>query len=502
VPAGPNRLRLEHLIGQLGSDLFARREQASRELADWGAPALPWLREALRSPDREVVRRAEACIEQIEAGPGAALPLAALRLLVRRRPAGAVEVLLDFVPYADDQEVEAEVLAALGALGVHRGQGEPALVAALRDPLPARRAAAAAVLAHHGDRAQQEAVRPLLADADAGVRFRAAQGLLLSGDRSAVPVLVRLLGEAPLPLAWRAEELLLRVAGDGGPAVSVGAGQAQERRRATAAWEAWWRERGATLDLAGLEGRQGRLTVVVEPEAGSVWECGPDGKPRWQLRGLQGPMDARMLLGGRVLIPEIQGQRVTERDRTGKILWEKRLPGEFPLACQRLPGGHTFIATRQRLLEVHPDGSEVSSQNPPGDFIVIAAERLSDGGLVCLSSAGVVLELDSTGKTRKFFSLGQPAGGWGSVEKLANGHYLVALAALPDGAREVDGGGKTLWHYALPQAGPGYATRLADGSTLIADATPAGHRILIVDRGGKVLWEQPTTGRPLRARRQ
>ena len=39
-----------------------------------------------------------------------------------------------------------------------------------------------------------------------------------------------------------------------------------------------------------------------------LWEFGPDGKARWKLDRLLGPMDAQVLPSGRVLIAEYQGQ--------------------------------------------------------------------------------------------------------------------------------------------------------------------------------------------------
>jgi PQQ-like domain len=499
-PAEADQRRLEQLIRQLGSEDFAEREQASRALVAWGPGALPLLKHALESEDREVVRRAKACLEQIGRRSETALVTSALHLLVRREPPGAVEALLAFAPSAQDPAVEGELLAALGTLGRCRGEMNPALVAALGAEAPARRAVAAYVLAAQGDDVQQESVRRLLDDPAPQVRLRAAHGLLVARDRSACPALIRLLREAPRPLAWQAEELLFRVAGDRGPAVSLGTGTAEARDRAATAWGAWWRQQGGTLDLNGWQERPGRLTLIVEPEAGTVWECGPDGSRRWELRGLQGPMDALVLSEGRVLIPEIQGQRVTERTFTGEVLWQKQLPKEFPCACQRLPNGDTFIATRQRLLEVRPDGAEVWSRNPPADFIVIAARWLPDAHVICLSSQGVVLELDPAGQTLQTVPLGAPTGGWGSVDKLANGHYLVALESVPDGVREVDEHGDSVWRHPLPKAGPGYATPLASGDILIADAS--GHRVLVVNRRGEVLWSQETAGRPVRAHRR
>jgi hypothetical protein len=79
------------------------------------------------------------------------------------------------------------------------------------------------------------------------VRLRAAQGLLAARERAALPALAALVGEAPLPLAVRADELLACVAGPRAPRVF--GTDAAARRRMRAAWETWVRLHGPA-DLA------------------------------------------------------------------------------------------------------------------------------------------------------------------------------------------------------------------------------------------------------------
>ena len=52
------QLPTKKMIGLLGSDLFAQREMAHRELAKVGKPALPFLRKLKDHPDLEVRWRA------------------------------------------------------------------------------------------------------------------------------------------------------------------------------------------------------------------------------------------------------------------------------------------------------------------------------------------------------------------------------------------------------------------------------------------------------------
>lgn len=146
--------KVRTLIRKLGDDSFKVREQASKDLVALGAVAIPLLRAATRDDDDEVARRARSCLRQIRARAGetpvnAATIGAAVRLLALRQPAGAAEVLLNYLPGADP-EVAGEVRAALFALAQQEGKPNPVLLKALDDKDPARRAAAAAALGKDG----------------------------------------------------------------------------------------------------------------------------------------------------------------------------------------------------------------------------------------------------------------------------------------------------------------------------------------------------------------
>jgi SAM-dependent methyltransferase len=264
TPSEADRATIPTLVRRLADPAFAVRERASADLAALGKSAVPFLRKATQDPDREVARRAELCLQAIETEAARGLVAAAARLLKARKPARAAEVLLDFLPFADDEE-EKEVLAALKETGVREGGADAVLVAALKDRDSLRRAGAALCVGQSGETEQRRMVRPLLSDPDAKVRLRAAQGLVAGKDKGAVPVLVALLGEAPLPLALQAEDLLGRIAGDQSPDISLGG---TDRRKCQEAWARWWNARGAEVDLARVEARRPRLPPIPPVPAG------------------------------------------------------------------------------------------------------------------------------------------------------------------------------------------------------------------------------------------
>jgi hypothetical protein len=243
-----DRGRVGSFIQQLGANAFGVREQAAKNLLAFGAPILPQLQEALSHPDAEVRHRIKECIESIQNSPAAGQAAAAARLLRARRPNHAVSVLLAYVPFANDDRVEEEVLTTLLALGVRDGAIDRALPAALKDKEAARRAAAALVVGRSGNPAEHAAVLSLLTDPEAKVRLRAAQGVIAGRNKNGVPVLVGLLLDAPLPLAEQAEDLLVCLAGSRAPAVALAA-DAAARKRCREAWDGWWKSNKATFDM-------------------------------------------------------------------------------------------------------------------------------------------------------------------------------------------------------------------------------------------------------------
>jgi hypothetical protein len=64
-PTEGTEKKIEEAIKQLGSDTFAQREAASKELAKMGAPAYWALKKVVTDPDKEVARRASILVKQL-----------------------------------------------------------------------------------------------------------------------------------------------------------------------------------------------------------------------------------------------------------------------------------------------------------------------------------------------------------------------------------------------------------------------------------------------------
>lgn len=230
--------RLEKLVHQLGSDSFPLRQKAALELKAAGPRAIPFLQKGMQKADLEMTRRAEDCLGAIKSW--STQSRAAARLLALRRPEGAAAVVLDFLPLADDEILEDELVNTLAIVGLHKGKADPVLVKAVKDAAPAKRSAAARVLGGSTDAQHRLAVRPLLADADARVRLRAALALAKMQDGEAIPVLIDMLAESPPAQCQPMEAVLMELAGPWAPTVTLLQDDDISRRIRRGVWAAWW----------------------------------------------------------------------------------------------------------------------------------------------------------------------------------------------------------------------------------------------------------------------
>src|SRR5262249_37834360 len=144
----------------------------------------------------QAATRARQILELVEGPRAASLPIEAARLLAARKPAGAAEVLLAYLPFADNDLVVEELETALVAVALREGKPDPAILAALKDPRAIRRGTSARVLCQAGGPAGHQAVRPLLKDPEPTVRLKAALALASTSDTEAIAVLIDMLADA------------------------------------------------------------------------------------------------------------------------------------------------------------------------------------------------------------------------------------------------------------------------------------------------------------------
>jgi hypothetical protein len=488
--------KIKQLIKQLGDDSFDKREQASEDLVRLGNQAEGLLQQAVKDPDVEISRRAEECLRRIKSGAGASVETAAIRLLGQRKPAGAAEVLLGYLPFAPNYLIAEEVKVVLTAVAMKDGQPDKALLGALTDKTAQRRIAAAVSLVRAGGIDEQKSVKLLLKDGDPTVRLQVALALADARDKEAIPVLIELLAEPSRGLSWQAEEVLYRLAGEQAPKASLGINE-ESRKKCRDAWADWWTKNSGTAEMSRLQPSWKMLghSMVVLLDENKVQEMDAQGKLLWQIKDAQFPLDAQSLPNDRVLIAEHGANKVTERDFAGKVLFEKDL-GEGPLVAQRLPNGNTFIATAAQLLEVDKDGKEVMSYKRPLETIRKALKmRNGDVCLVTSSQRFVRLSRDMSQQLQSFEADIRTNGG--KIDVLPNGHVLVPLKDS-NKVVEYDLEGKPVWEMTIDE--PIAAVRLPNGHTLVT--TLSQNRAVEVDGASKEVWEFKADSRVTRAWRR
>jgi hypothetical protein len=498
LPAATLDPKTYDLIEQLGDDSFFKREEASRALVDLGVPARKALQAALKHDDLEVRYRAGRCLKEIEGATAADLLSAAVRAVARSKPAGAARFLLDHLPalLSDPflQPVAYEAREALAALAVRDGKADPALVAALADALPTVRTAAAVALARAGAFDRVPALRPLLSDPEADVRASVALALARRKHKEVIPVLIGILDEQPLPARFGAvEEVLFRLAGDKSPMLTDAGIPGRHRYRKD--WERWWRDNKDAVDLSVLEAGDKPLgrTVVVLLDAHQVLDLDGEKKVRWKIDGVAMPLDVQPLGDDRVLLAEYRGNRVTERNSKGEVVWETKVAE--PLTAQRLANGHTFIANKDRLLEVDRAGRPVFNYSPPGGAQIMRARKLPGGDILLITQLGVTHfhRLDRFGRPIKSFPVEVDTSG-GRLDVTPAGNVLIP-EMNNNRVCEYDPEGRLV--RAIRAAAPIACVALPNGHVLVTLMNE--NRAVELNRAGKEVWEYRRDTRVSRA---
>jgi HEAT repeat protein len=510
---------LEPLIRQLGEPSFEKREQATRRLAIMELTAVDALHKALHHPDKEIARRVQELTDKQDRNRHWGLTLTVVRQLAMKKAPGTLEALLRYLPFTRWDDLQEEIWYAIDSLAVRHGKVQPALVAALRDRSPARRAVAGCIIGRVGKRELKTAVRELLHDKQPMVRLRAAQGLLAGKDKAAIPVLIDLLDEPLVEISWQAEELLHWVAGEDLPKESVGSASEGERDKCRSSWVKWWNNHKAEVDFAKLEREYHRPQLLLildhhrELQADSsilnrIWLSGTYGNCSWQFgkqldRRPREPYSFQVcwLPSNQFLV--VDGAGYSLFDLRGQRKWEKENANSYPWQQARLLGnGKVLLALGGAIGELDVQGREKPLTERFSTRLVPVIDIGSDGRIYgaqaqnfeCVEGMG---ELDlATGGLVSATPL--PARfKWphmNFVQVLPGGSFLAwreisTAADIRGEVLEIDYSGRVKWRYDIPE--PRQCMRLRNGNTLILNGSE-NHRnnhLSEVDRRGKVVWE-------------
>jgi hypothetical protein len=489
-----DRRHIDALIRQLGVDEFELRQSATEELIRIGPSAVAALKEALKTKDLEVLRRAESCLKAIESVAGPAYQEAVIRLLAKKAPEPAVGLLLEVVTELHGTAIIDTVAQSLARAGVPAGRPVPAVVQALADRASVRREVAGEAIARAGDAEARKVVRALLNDPEPLVRMRVATALLERGEPEALPVMIRLLQEAPEDRAYEIESSLLAVAREQAPETSVGKTH-ESRKLAADAWRIWYEKTGKKLDLAKVmeeANKPGPLlflgTTVGAPIKSKILEADATGKALWDFEIAGTVLSVQKLPRDRVLVAEYSNRKVTERTPKGDVVWSKDL-SNLPIEAVRLPGGNTLIGMRNSIVEVDGEGKEL--RTILRNDLVCGMTTLRNAEIGIVTSNSRFVRLDAEGKELSSFAMN------GRMYTIG-GHFAVS----PNGARitiplfypavgaagvnqgrvvEYDNSGKVIWEVEVDR--PTCVRRLPSGNVLVSSRFHT--TILELDSRGK-----------------
>jgi hypothetical protein len=518
------------VIKKFGADDFEERLKATAEVERFGPAAIGPLKRAEGDPDPEVAYRAREALKRMEKVPHSQVAAAAVRALAKLRPKEAAAVLLGFLPMADSDEVAEEIRAALVGLAAADGKPEPALVAALSDKSVVRRSAAYVALAEGG---RLKEALPLVAaavrkEADTDAKFLGLWSLLMgTRQKEFVPDLIDMIPKLPRGRIWQLEEFLLQLAGKGRPDAKFGK-TPEALAKAREAWAGWWKAKGGSLDLAKFDfkPRVTGYTDIIEldyryGQQYHVVTLGPDLKVKARIGGLGAgtlnyPSDVKKLSGGNYLIAEQNGNRLTERDSTGRVV--KTTNVTQPLHIDLLPGGGMVVVCRNQVVQYDKEMKQLWSFQRP-NYDIMGGRRLPGGDVVFVTNAFQgpnlhrleVKEVEKNGNKSweakddgKPLTLGRMQQ-FQSIDVTGDDRVLVCefnRVAEYDLKAE-KGKAKELWNYAANS--PTSCQRLPNGNTLIAIINqPPNGKVLEVDPAGEVVWEYESKDglRPARAYRR
>jgi HEAT repeat protein len=485
TPSDEEREKIDTLIAKLAD--AKTQAEAQNELVSLGKKATSQLRRAvnLGVPASEMAAKCLELIEREEPNP---LPQAAARLLALRKPEGTVETLLGYLAVAESEDLGVQLTDLLAAVACPGGKADGAILKALTDKSPLRRTAAAQAITRSKATGAFDEVKKLLEDRDVLVRVRVASALTAAGEKAAITPLIRTLKDVPLDNAWEVEDVLTKLAADKAPAAAL-SDTKEAREKAVVAWEKWFKESEAGLDLTKFDFTNatgsGQLIVLEQynPRKGGqgrILEMDASGKTRWEI-SITAPYDGQILRNGNVLVIE-QQNRVTERDRKGKIYWDKYFNNPFVL--ERLPNGQTFLGCRNALTIVDKDGKQVFNYNYTTNTI-LGARRFRDGSMALVAYSGEYIRIDKMGKEMKRFTIPNVAMFGLSGADILPGDRVIVSIQGNNKVAEYNSEGKEVWSTTIQQPMP--PTRLTNGNTLVSSANVMA--LFEIDRKGKIVKE-------------
>ncbi|NBR07879.1 MAG: hypothetical protein EBT92_19240 [Planctomycetes bacterium] len=483
-------IQIKALITKLGDDNFDIREQTSATLNAIGIAALPDLKTASKSPDVEISRRAKDCIQKIEEGSRKFVVAASIRLLGAKKPEGALTALINYSQFSELDQTTEDLITAITATGSDNGTPSKIILEAIRENKPLAKTICAEALANINPELFKKEALALINSDEPRVRYKVALAFAKLGDKRSIEPLVSSISSVSQWESSLIDHLLRKLMPSNMPPIGLPQPELQKE----------WAKR--TVDtskipeaLLALSAKNFGKTLVVLLDAGRVIMLDSSNNILWKIDNLQFPLDAQILPDEKVLVAEHQGNKVTERNKKGEIIWEKKIDG--PLAVQKLEDGSIFIASKSNIVFVDQKGKEISEFTPPNNEPIMKANIASNGDICLVLSTpqgnAKFVRFDKNKKQVVSYDIDVRTSG-GKVDILPNGNSLIT-EVYGNRVIEFNNDGKEVWNFECEQ--PVAAVRLPNGNTLVTSMTQM--KALEVDPKGKEIWSYKSSTRVTRA---
>lgn len=486
IPTPEDQRKIKDLIRDLGDDNFETREKASTKIKALGDLVVPSLRSLTNSLDVEIKGRAKSLLEEMGESKSKPISPSLVRILALKKTKGLLPALLAYFPVAESDEQFNEFLESAILYARQQPLPDAAVLKSLNAENPRVKLASGMLLLPFEDANSKETVKTILADNNPWIRNRMALALVNLADKSAVPVLINTLADLNQEQSSDTDAFLFELAGANLPTDLPAS--PSDRKKTKDAWLAWWSKNAdktsLTKSLLGnLQAVSNGNTIISSMANNQVLELDRNGKARWTITGLSGPMDAQALPNGRILITEHHNMKITERNTKGDILWTKTVTSN-PLSATRLRSGLTSITCRNMILEVDRSGKEILNLPRPQSDIM-SAERLRDGSYLVATNQMTLLKIDRTGKESNIIRL--PLGVASHANDILQDGTVILPLTWHNKLQEIDPSGKVVLDITVNQ--PTAAVRLPNKNILIATQT-VPPKLIEFDRTGKQLSEK------------
>lgn len=496
---------MQQLIDQLDDFRFEVREKAFKKILGYGTGAMVSLRAASKQRDPEAAVRVNELLNILKEKANPEVQAAVARLLAVQNVKQATGVILNYLPFAADDMVKDELKLALVLLTKQSKKADPALIESLSDKVSTiRRQFAAETILLASAKEQLPKAIELLQDPKVQVRMRVALAMLEQKEnatrKKAIDALVKDLGKIPVDQIWEVENILLQLASEDAPQISI-ATTKEDIQKFQLAWASWWAKNKTNLDLAKLDEPkkiEGKITVVYQKvsrvvngrleRAHEVMELDKNKKEIWKFDVENTfPVDAQVIGKDRVIVAEYNGRAITERDFEGKVRWRYSVPNN-PTSIQVLANGNYFITCRNLLLELNRNRKEVFRYST--NNLIYRACKMKNGLVVTVNNRGQLEILNPRSKkVLKTFNIGTVGTYYGNIQPLDNGNILIPFYTS-NRVAEYTPNGKQVWQVTTSR--PNSAIRLPNGNTIVGSLST--RTVEEFNRKGDRVWNRRWNG--------